>query len=88
MWAGCVAGMLGLPAITHAGSFVEFGIGVADQSTCIRDGSGCSDSPFGSLAIGYSLQGFSVQVEHWSSLVEKDRGLNLLSIKYRIEAAE
>ena len=73
----------------HAGPYLELGISKADGWTCIEDqkdnGSwGCSESPLGSIAIGYSYKGFSAEVEHYSSLLEKDKGLNLFSIKYRI----
>ena len=78
---------LSFPA--YAGPYLELGISKADGGTCIEDqkdnGSfGCSTSPLGSIAIGYSYKGFSAEIEHYSSLQEKDKGLNLFSIKYRI----
>jgi len=77
-----------IPALAHAGVFAEIGIAKADAGTCIQNYNGCSADPLGSMAVGYAWRGFSVQVDHWSSLVEKDRGLNLLSLKYRWEAGK
>lgn len=80
-----------IPALAHAGLFAELGIAKADGGTCIEDRKvesntyGCSTSPLGSVELGYSWRGFSVSVEHISSLQEKDRGLNLFSAKYRWE---
>ena len=75
----------------YAGPYAEFGLSHSFDS-CLYDGwtmgktvqVGCSDSPLGSIAIGYSYKGFSAEIEHYSSLLEKDKGLNLFSIKYRI----
>lgn len=80
-----------LPA--HAGPYIELGIAKADGGTCIRDLKnelsppvyGCSYSPLGNATIGYTYKGFAAEIEHWSSLQEKDRGLNLFTIKYRYE---
>lgn len=81
-----------LVASAHAGPFVEVGLGAsfgADQYNCISDYDekthrpGCSDNPLGSIAAGWEHKGFAVQVEHVSSLREKDRGLNTVWIKYR-----
>lgn len=77
------------PAI--AGPYIEFGIAKADGASCIRDWDehtnrwACSDSPLGNLTLGYQYKGFSFEVEHWSSLTERDYGLNLFSFKYRHE---
>jgi hypothetical protein len=79
--------------IAHAGPYIELGIAKADGGTCIGDMKneytpprpGCSLSPLGNATIGYNYKGFSAEVEHWSSLQEKDRGLNLFTIKYRYE---
>jgi len=46
---------------------------------------GCSKSPLGNIALGYAYKGFAAEIEHWSSLQEKDKGLNLFTIKYRYE---
>ena len=77
-----------------AGPFIEVGIGaqlgpVAQDNGCISDWDdknrkpGCSGNPFGIAAIGWQQSGFSIQVEHSSSLQEKDKGLNVLSVRYR-----
>lgn len=54
----------------------------------IRGGSvtpGCSRSPLGLLAIGYQFNDqWRIQWDHWSSLPDtKDRGMEILSIRYR-----
>ena len=82
--------MLLVPSITFAGPYIELGIAKTDGGTCIRDQKdngtlGCSKDPLGNISIGYAHKGFSAEVEHWSSLQEKDRGLNLFTFKYRYE---
>jgi hypothetical protein len=75
-----------------SGLYVELGIGstfAGSSTNCISDYTektntmGCSDNPLGSVAVGYEYKNFTVHVEHTSSLVEKDPGLNMISIKYR-----
>jgi hypothetical protein len=83
-----IALLLLLPNLAHAGLFLEFGVAKADGKSCIQDYNdngalGCSDSPLGNATIGYTYKGLTAEVEHWSSLVEKDRGLNLFTLKYR-----
>jgi len=85
--------LVSLPA--HAGLFVDLGLSKQIDSikgkepVCITDWdakknvSGCSDDPLGYFSIGYQYKNFTAQVEHWSSLREKDIGLNLFTIKYR-----
>lgn len=68
--------------------YVEVGIGASltDSGTqCIKGHTNgdCSQNPLGFAAIGYEYNGFTMSVEHWSSLVEKDYGANIVSIKYR-----
>jgi hypothetical protein len=81
-----------LIAPAYAGPYAEFGLSHSFDS-CLYDewkksgktiNIGCSDSPLGSVAIGYTYKGWSIEASHYSSLVETDKGLNLLSIKYRI----
>jgi len=71
----------------HAGLYLELGITKGDNDSCIQDynGSvlGCSDNPLGNATIGYQYKNFSAEVEHYSSLTEKDKGLNLFTFKYR-----
>lgn len=82
-----------------AGPYVEVGLGtqlgsVTQNNGCISDWKektnsyGCSSNPFGIVAVGYQHSGFSIQVEHTSSLQEKDRGLNMMSVKYRYDFYE
>ena len=84
--------LLSFPA--YAGPYIELGIAKADGGTCIRDLKteatrfrpavyGCSESPLGNATIGYEWNNFHIEAEHWSSLGEKDKGLNLFTIKYR-----
>jgi Lipid A 3-O-deacylase (PagL) len=86
------AALSGVASVVLAGPYVELGTGVyvGSSDSCIADYDrnnkmGCSDNPLGMVAIGYQYKGFSVQAEHTSSLVEKDKGLNIISIKYRHE---
>ena len=72
-----------------AGPYVELGVSAIDG--CLTDYDekrklqGCSDNPFGLLAVGYEYNWFAIEAEHRSSLVEKDQGLNALTVKYRWE---
>lgn len=87
----CLISML--PAIAAAQAYIEVGIGaVIDNRSyhCISDyrntaskAADCSDNPLGSIAAGYMYKDFSVEIEHKSSLVEKDRGLDTVFVKYR-----
>lgn len=80
-----------LIAPAYAGPYAEIGLSHSFDS-CLYDGwkmagkavqVGCSDSPLGSVAIGYTHKGWSVEAYHISSLRETDKGLNLITIKYR-----
>ena len=77
-------------ASAYAGPYLELGLSKADGESCLRDWKedirrwGCSDSPLGSVAVGYTYKGFSAEIEHYSSIENRDYGLNLFSIKYRI----
>lgn len=82
--------LLCLSTMVQAGPFVEVGLGYGIDS-CLRDYDnktnqmGCSDNPLGNVAIGWRYNGFTAQVEHFSSLIEKDKGFTVLAIKYRYE---
>jgi hypothetical protein len=73
----------------HAGPYVEFGISAVNG--CVSDydeklkAQGCSSNPFGLVAVGYEWSGLMFEVEHRSSLAEKDPGINAATIKYRME---
>lgn len=73
----------------NAAPYIELGLAKGDGAACIRDWKaetntyGCSSSPLGNVTIGYEWKGFHAEVEHWSSLQDKDYGLNLFTIKYR-----
>lgn len=71
-----------LSTSAHAGPYIELGIG-AKFSEC-----DCSrlDNPIGIAAAGYDFKnGFRIEVEHRSSLVQKDYGSNIVSVRYRWE---
>lgn len=68
--------------------YVEVGIGrtlTTGDRQCIKGHANgdCSQNPLGFAAVGYEYNGFSMSVEHWSSLVEKDYGMNIIVVKYR-----
>lgn len=81
-----------LPLYAIAGTFAELGVG-ATVDSCIYQSwqrtnnitsINCSRDPLGYLALGYKFDnGLTIQVDHWSSLVQKDYGLNTVSIRYR-----
>lgn len=79
--------------VAFSAPFVEIGIGAPLNaspfySDCLsRPGSTkCSPGNLGYVAVGYTWRGFSIQLDHYSSVAtSKDRGLNVLAIKYRHE---
>lgn len=90
------AALFSLPVLAQP--FIEFGIGAAHWS-CMADGwhatydprrakpfdvkVGCSPNPLGLASVGYQHGPWSVRFDHWSSLIEKDRGANIVSVRYR-----
>jgi hypothetical protein len=74
--------LLLLSTSAHAGPYVELGIGAKfGECDCSR-----LENPIGIVAVGYEWKnGFRFDVEHRSSLVEKDYGSNLATIRYRYE---
>jgi hypothetical protein len=83
--------MLFSSGFAYAGPYIELGIAKLDGAACVRDWKegrkqyGCSENPFGNATIGWEYKGFSVEIEHWSSLRERDYGLNFFTFKYRYE---
>ena len=81
--------LLTLSNLVMAGPFIEAGLAVSDG--CVTDfdekthAMGCSNNPFGLIAIGYAWEDFTLELEHRSSLIEKDKGINSVMVKYRIE---
>ena len=78
--------LLAAPALTLAGPFAEVGVGAKfGNCDCNR-----LDNPVGVVAVGYRVPKtrLSLEVEHRSSLVEKDYGQNLVSIRYRWEGKD
>ena len=85
--------MMMLCCSAAAQPFIEFGLG-APTGGCIyryyktsESDPVCSEKPLGLAAVGWRLPyGFSVQLDHWSSLATtKDRGLEILSVRWRWE---
>jgi len=89
MKATFAAIILSLSSLAMAGPFIEAGLAVSDG--CLTDfdekthAMGCSNNPFGLVAIGYAWEDFTLEIEHRSSLVEKDLGINSVIVKYRWE---
>lgn len=78
--------LLAAPALTLAGPFAEVGVGAKfGNCDCNR-----LDNPVGVVAVGYRVPKtrLSLEGEHRSSLVEKDYGQNLVSIRYRWEGKD
>ena len=78
------------PLIAYAGPYLEFGIGTAKNNGCIKKykaitDDDCSNSPLGNYTLGYQWNNFSASYEHWSSIKDKDNGINIFAIKYRWE---
>ena len=71
-----------LSTSAHAGPYIELGIGSTfGRCDCTR-----LDNPVGIAAAGYDFKnGLSIDIEHRSSLVQKDYGSNLVSLRYRYE---
>jgi hypothetical protein len=74
--------LLLLSTNAHAGPYVELGIGSTfGKCDCPR-----LENPVGLVSAGYDFNnGLRIDVEHRSSLVQKDYGTNLVSIRYRYE---
>lgn len=64
-----------------AGPFAEVGVG-APFGACDTI---CTEAPVGFLALGYHDRetGLVFQVDHQSSIVRKDYGQNMVSVRYR-----
>lgn len=88
-----------LPSVALAQPYIEIGIGYGlggcvynqPQNRLERRQSeitfhpGCSRSPLGLFAVGYQFNDqWRIQWDHWSSLPDtKDRGMEIISIRYR-----
>ena len=87
------------PLAANAQPFIEAGIGVVtggclydertDSVVKVRPRvnafiAGCSRNPLGLIAVGYEFDDrWRVQLDHWSSLPDVDRGAEIVSIRYR-----
>jgi len=70
-------------SLMAAGPFLD--VGLAYSEGCIEDYPTCSDNPLGIVGVGYQFDsGIIIQLEHMSSIKERDVGLNLLSVRYRL----
>jgi hypothetical protein len=77
-------------SLASADPYVEAGLFAPVGNTCLTDQKdsgvqGCSQSPFGFLALGYRYNNFYFEVHHESSLVERDYGLTSVGVKYHYE---
>jgi hypothetical protein len=97
MFARCSALLL-FPTAVCAQPFVELGVGAitggclydarADDVVQVRPRvsvfvPGCSRNALGLAAVGYQISDrWRVQLDHWSSLQDRDRGAEILSIRY------
>jgi hypothetical protein len=74
-----------VPSLAYSAPYIELGIAKGDGASCILDKESliCSSSPLGNATIGYEWRGFHLEAEHWSSLQDRDYGLNLFTFKYR-----
>lgn len=93
IFAAVVLALTSLSATAQV--YVELGVGAVIDNVvghCMSDYDSrpgnintrsCSDNPLGLIAVGYQYKDFSVVIEHKSSLVEKDRGLDTVFVKYR-----
>ena len=78
---------------TYAEMFLDLGLGYAPRTnvytgeSCLVYYSDhklyCSSSPLGYVSFGYTKNNWTAAYEHWSSLQDKDYGLDVISIKYR-----
>ena len=64
----------------NAAPYIEFGVGSTfGKCDCTR-----LDNPVGIVSVGYEFKnGLNLDVEHRSSMVRKDYGSNVISIRYR-----
>lgn len=67
----------------YGAPYIELGV-QKEVGGCIDNGGWCSRDPLGVAAIGYEFDnGFRAHLEHTSSLIETDGGLDTFSIRYR-----
>lgn len=88
-----------VPVAAFAQPYIELGVGTTTGGCLYRAGHttlepvgrayrvhpGCSRSPLGLIAIGYEFNDrWRIQLDHWSSIPDtRDRGVEILSIRYR-----
>lgn len=88
--------LLALAAPAHAQlvPFAEIGAGAAlggciyQDRVAVRpsaDPVRCSRSPLAVLALGVRSGRWSLQWEHWSAPAQDDRGIEMVTLRYRIE---
>lgn len=87
-WIAVVALSFLLLSTAKADWYAEVGVGMHHKNDTFNDGnrqhSFTAENPMGNLTVGYNLSwDFRVQYDHFSSLTERDRGVNFLTLKYR-----
>lgn len=81
--------LLLVPSLSIAQPFAEIGFGAVVGGCMNRFRVEhpypleCSRNPIGMLALGYEFGNIRVQWEHWSGIVVKDRGMEMVSVRYR-----
>ena len=76
-----------------ADPYIEVGLGYnlnTNNTYCVKErvDTTCLDGPLGFAAVGYEYKNFSVSYEHWSNIVERDYGMNIIAVKYRYTFGE
>jgi len=71
------------------GLYVDVGIGAHHKNDRVTDGNKIyyvrMKNPVGIVTVGYKYKDFSFDYNHISSALEdRDRGINMISIKYRL----
>ena len=87
------------PLVANAQPYIEVGVGAATGGCLYHSSAttfkpvaqrgvmvieGCSRDPLGLFAVGYEFNDrWRIQWDHWSSIPDVDRGVDILSVRYR-----
>jgi hypothetical protein len=83
-------------APAHAQPFAEAGLGVSNGGCIYRNRLAvmpnawpvtCSSNPLAVIALGWRFgdSGWRLQWEHWSAPLQDDRGVEMVTLRYRID---